>query len=363
MRIRHPSPARRSRSARSCWASGRARRSSCCAFAGPTATSNARLNVQGDRSLAVVERITASRGAARSSSPGTASGSSAWATSSAAAGSATSSRRGVYGRPDRDEAVGIADDQLRAVDGAYRLSVTEPMDEVAYLDRLVLEVVDRPPGVSATPRRAVRPRGGAADRPDRRLARRDRAGAGDRPGRRGRHRGAAGLGPQGGGRFPEARRLGRLRRGARDRARLRRPAWAGSGRPTRSSSAWRVGWSIRTRRRTTRRRRPASRCDPRRSSACGMTARGRSSRPHAGYPAGLPRMTTLDLTGKLTGPRCTIRLRTNMECYWDRAFLAHEEEDAGLEVTALPVARGVARRSRVHPRSLARRPATAPLRL
>ena len=37
--------------------------------------------------------------------------------------------------------------------------------------------------------------------------------------------------------------------------------------------------------------------------------------PHAGYPAGLPRMTTLDLTGKLTGPRCVLRIRTNMECY------------------------------------------------
>jgi len=55
---------------------------------------------------------------------------------------------GVYGQPDRDESVAIAPDQLRAVDGAYRLSVVEPMDEVAYLDRLTLDVVDRPPGVS-----------------------------------------------------------------------------------------------------------------------------------------------------------------------------------------------------------------------
>ena len=43
--------------------------------------------------------------------------------------------------------------------------------------------------------------------------------------------------------------------------------------------------------------------------------------PHAGYPAGLPRITTLDLTGKLNGPRCVLRLRTNMECYWDQASL------------------------------------------
>ena len=43
---------------------------------------------------------------------------------------------GVYGQPDRDEAVAIAADQLRAEQGVFRLSITEPMDEVAYLDRL-----------------------------------------------------------------------------------------------------------------------------------------------------------------------------------------------------------------------------------
>jgi hypothetical protein len=61
--------------------------------------------------------------------------------------------------------------------------------------------------------------------------------------------------------------------------------------------------------------------------------------PHAGYPAGLPRMTTLDLTGKLTGPRCTLRLRTNMECYWDQAFIAVRDPAAPVRVKSLPVAR------------------------
>src|SRR5205814_1688666 len=53
---------------------------------------------------------------------------------------------GVYSQPDRDEAVAIAGDQLRAVGGVYRMAVAEPMDEVAYLDQLALEVIDRPPG-------------------------------------------------------------------------------------------------------------------------------------------------------------------------------------------------------------------------
>src|SRR5262249_17443678 len=42
----------------------------------------------------------------------------------------------------------------------------------------------------------------------------------------------------------------------------------------------------------------------------------------AGLPAGLPRMMLLDVTGKLTGKECRLRLRTNLEVYWDQAFVA-----------------------------------------
>ena len=42
---------------------------------------------------------------------------------------------------------------------SYRLSITEPMDEIAYLDHLMLDVVDRPPGVSATPDERFAPEG------------------------------------------------------------------------------------------------------------------------------------------------------------------------------------------------------------
>ena len=44
--------------------------------------------------------------------------------------------------------------------------------------------------------------------------------------------------------------------------------------------------------------------------------------PSPGYPAGLPRMMTVDVTGKLRGEGCVLRIRTNMECYWDQAFIA-----------------------------------------
>ena len=63
--------------------------------------------------------------------------------------------------------------------------------------------------------------------------------------------------------------------------------------------------------------------------------------PPAGTPAGLPRLTTLELTGKLTGGRCVLRIRTNMECYYDQAFIAVRDRQAehSLCVTTLPVVR------------------------
>jgi hypothetical protein len=61
--------------------------------------------------------------------------------------------------------------------------------------------------------------------------------------------------------------------------------------------------------------------------------------PHAGYPAGMPRLMTLDMTGKLSGPHCTIRIKTNMECYYDQAFVAFRDRDAekSVRVSTLPV--------------------------
>ena len=63
--------------------------------------------------------------------------------------------------------------------------------------------------------------------------------------------------------------------------------------------------------------------------------------PSAGYPAGMPRMTTLGLAGKLNGKSCVIRLRTNMECYYDQIFLAVRDHaaEASLKTKSLAVDR------------------------
>ncbi len=42
----------------------------------------------------------------------------------------------------------------------------------------------------------------------------------------------------------------------------------------------------------------------------------------AGFPAGMPRMMLREVTGKLTGSHCRLRLRTNMRIYWDQVFVA-----------------------------------------
>ena len=103
-------------------------------------------------------------------------------------------------------------------------SVTEPMDEVAYLDQLALDVVDRPPGVSSTPDERFAPEG---PRPTGELlawrTTVEPVRSSDLDGhdmtevlrhwdrKHRRH-------------VPQARRLDRLRRRTRNRARLRRPA-------------------------------------------------------------------------------------------------------------------------------------------
>ncbi len=45
-----------------------------------------------------------------------------------------------------------------------------------------------------------------------------------------------------------------------------------------------------------------------------------------GFPAGLPRLITVDVTGKLTGPTCKLRIRSNMQVYWDQIYIAPLQE-------------------------------------
>src|SRR5262249_36866831 len=58
----------------------------------------------------------------------------------------------------------------------------------------------------------------------------------------------------------------------------------------------------------------------------------------AGFPAGLPRMTTLDVSGKLTRPQCVVRLRPNMHIDWDQISVAPLVDRQKVGVKTLPLA-------------------------
>jgi hypothetical protein len=243
---------------------------------------------------------------------------------------------GVYSQPDRDEAVAIAPEQLRESGGLYRISITEPMDEVSYLDALTLDVVDRPPGVSSAPDERFAPTG---PRPTGELlAWREMiepARASDLEGRDltatlrvfdrrtadqfRRLNGWIGYAEEHGIVLDFADRLAHFDEHAP--LILCLAGWVEYPHSQTNYAAATAGVNLQP---------PVLE----RQRADGTWE---LLDPHPGYPAGLPRLTTLDLTGKLCGPRCVIRLRTNMECYWDQAFIALRDQAAQMRVTSLPV--------------------------
>lgn len=247
---------------------------------------------------------------------------------------------GVYSQPDRDEMVHVRADQLEEQGGVYRLSITEPMDEVSYLDHLVLDVVDRPPGVDAHPDERFSPGG---NRPTGELiawretilpeaatdleggnvlaslSANDRDTVDDFK----RHVRWIGYAEEHGIVLDFADRLSRF--GPDDSIVLCLAGWVEYPYSQTNYAASTAGVDLM----------------PPVLERLRDDGSWEVIEADPGYPAGLPRMTTLDLTGKLTGDRCVLRVRTNMECYWDHAFLAVRDPEAerSLRVTSLPVSR------------------------
>lgn len=245
---------------------------------------------------------------------------------------------GVFGAPDRDESVGIAPELLRPVDGVLRLAVNEPMSEVSYFDHLELQVVDRPPGVSTTPderfapdgprptgaiiawRESVEPRR-ATDLEGHDVTRQLRAWDRDTVDQFKRLAHWPGYAEEHGIVLDFGDRLARF--GPKDRLVLCLAGWVDYPYSQTNYAAATAGVQLQP---------PA--LERQREDGTWEVIE-----PHAGYPAGLPRMTTLDLTGKLNGPRSVLRLKTNMEVYWDQAFVALRDQELQPRVATLPVAR------------------------
>jgi hypothetical protein len=244
---------------------------------------------------------------------------------------------GVYSEPDRDEAVAIAPEQLRAEGGTYRMSVTEPMDEVAYLDQLTLELIDRPPSVQTAPderfsptgprptgelfawRKAISPVRATDDRGNdltETLRAWDRCTADKFR----RLDGWIGYAEEHAIVLDFGDRLSGF--GRTEPLVLCLAGWVEYPYSQTNYAAATAGVVLRP---------PVL---ERRNDDGTWTVLD----PNPGYPAGLPRLSTLDVTGKLGGSSCVLRLRTNMECYWDQAFVAVRERAAGVRVTAAPLA-------------------------
>jgi Tfp pilus assembly protein PilF len=225
-------------------------------------------------------------------------------------------------RPPRpEESVKIEAHQLKPRDGKYLLKVAEPMDELSYLDRLQLVVVDHPQGVRVYPDerfwsgpppsqdllafrtdqrifpvRATNHRG--ADVTDT-LREWDRLTVSDFARRR-----WLGLAEEHAVTLDFGDRLAKV--GENDRLLLCLAGWTDYAYPESEWAAAQAGITAQS---------PTLE----RQAEDGMW----KSLGEVGFPAGTPRMITLELTGKqLTGPKCVLRIRTNLHVHWDQVFLA-----------------------------------------
>jgi Flp pilus assembly protein TadD len=228
---------------------------------------------------------------------------------------------GGHRKPRPEESVKIEADQLVAQDGSYVLKIAEPMDEATYLDRLELQVLDLPPGVEAYPDERF---AGAGPQPtqdllvfrqqifpvkatDQRgrdvtriLRQRDRDVV-----RSFAQRSWLGYAEEHSVELDFGDRLAGF--GADDRLVLCLAGYTEYPYPQSIWAAMQAGV-------------PAVSPALERRGADG---RWQTVLADMGFPAGMPRMMTVPLTGKeIGGGQVVLRLRTNLEVYWDQIFVA-----------------------------------------
>ncbi|MHC4492069.1 MAG: CRTAC1 family protein [Planctomycetota bacterium] len=224
--------------------------------------------------------------------------------------------RGVYGKPDPDEVVWIG--PLEPKDGVYSLRVLEPLEEISYLDEATLLAVDHPAAVEVFPNerfsgeepfpafhiweidRRVRPvrawnqKGQDVSQELKAVDRRYAPIEVDK-----RFKGFAKphwLALDFTGKIPA------LAEG--ERLLLLLDGWVEYGYSHSNFAAGQAGLVL----------------EP---PCLEVLENGawRTVMRNTGYPAGLPRTMTLDLTGVITPERSVFRLRTNLQLYHDRVTL------------------------------------------
>ena len=250
---------------------------------------------------------------------------------------------GEYAPPQIQEAVKLEPHQLQPKAGLFELRICEPMEEVAYIDRLELCAIDHPAGTDIYPdeRLAV-----SGPPPSHRLLSIDEPVF---P--------VAAHGPEGADCTDRILRVDRTYayQPKLDRRYMgfctphslvlrfddRLAAWAADdpvflmmhgwieypySQTTYAAAQSEVGW------------------EPMRLELLEADGSWRTLLEDAGAPGGMGRMFTVDVTGLLPRGGCTLRLTTNLEIYVDQLYLAR---DAGLSeehVHTAPLVRAEARR-------------------
>jgi hypothetical protein len=227
---------------------------------------------------------------------------------------------GGYMQPRPEESLKIDAHQLRPRDGKYLLKIAEPMDEITYLDRLQLIVLDHPADVRVYPDERFTSSGPPASQEILALGQpifprhaRDHHGRDvtraltewDRHTVDGfARRSWLGFAEEHWVELDFGDRLSKL--GPKDPLVLCLAGWTDYPYPDSIWAATQAGVSVQ------------SPCLERLEA----DGRWRTLVADTGFPAGLPRLMTLDVTGLLAGPHCVVRLRTNLEIFWDQIFVA-----------------------------------------
>ncbi len=244
---------------------------------------------------------------------------------------------GVYGPPDPTERVRIDPALLRPRDGTYDVRLAEPLEEIVFADRIALTAIDHPADMAAVPDERF---GGAGPPPGDRvyvhrtadrvfplaatdgrgrdvldaLARTDRVYADGFE----LHRDLLGFTAadhfvefEFGDRIPVPR--------AGDRLVLFLDGWIEYGYSRTFYAA--AGAAVA----------PLSPTLEVPDGAGGW----RTLVSDIGYPAGTPRTMTVDVTGVLGPATGRFRIRTNLEIYWDRVYLATDGGEGGVVRTTV----------------------------
>jgi len=229
---------------------------------------------------------------------------------------------GTCMQPRPEETVKIEPRQLKPRDGFYVLKIAEPMDEVTYLDHLQLAVIDQPPGISVYPDERFTLSGPPPSQDL--LAFRDGqrvfpVKASDHRGRDVtetlRHRDRKmvnGFARRAWTGFAEdhwveldfGEQLAKYPQ--KDALVLFLAGWTDYAYPDSMWAANQAGISL----------------QPPTLHRLGSDGTWTAVSADMGFPAGLPRMMAVDVTGKLGGGRCVLRIKTNMCVFWDQAFIA-----------------------------------------